>query len=73
MVCWLLGRLGCLAASAICWVFSRLGHAVRCLRLVVRAVVCCCMLCDVTYVGTHVITAIPREGVGDGKHLVFLL
>ena len=64
MVCWLLGRLGCLAAWVICWVFSRLGHAVWCLHLVVFGAVCRCMLCDVMSMGTHVIAAILREGGG---------
>ena len=61
--------VGCLAdlvvwpLMVICWLFSRLGHAVWCLHRVVCAVVCCC---DVMCVGTHVITAIPREGGGGG-------
>ena len=67
MVCWLLGRLGCLAAWVICWVFGLLGHAVWCLHPVVCGVACCCMLCMyVTSVDTYVITAIPREGGGGG-------
>ena len=64
MVCWLLGKLGCLAASVICWVFSRLRHVVRCLHPLVCAVAFCCMLCDVTSVSTPVFAAIPREGGG---------
>ena len=64
MVCWLLGRLGCLVAWVICWVFGWLGHAVWCLYPMVCGAVCCCMLCDVMCVGTHVITASPREGGG---------
>ena len=62
MVCWLLGRWGCLAAWVICWVFSRWRHAVWCLHPVVCAVAFCCMLCDVTC--TPVFAAIPREGGG---------
>ena len=39
----------------------------------VCGVVCCCMLCDVMCVGSHVITAIPREGGGGAdKQLLFL-
>ena len=72
MVCWLLGRWGCLAASVICWVFSRLRHAVWCLHPVVCAVAFCCMLCDVTSVSTPVFAAIPREGGRANKQLLFL-
>ena len=61
MVCWLLGRLSCLALRVIYCVFSWLGHVVSCLHLVVCGALCCCMLCDVMSVGTHVTTAIPRE------------
>ena len=62
--------VGCLARWIVwplglfCWVFSWLGHVVWCLHPVVCAAVCCCMLCDVMCVGTHVISAIPREGGG---------
>ena len=50
--CWLLGRLGCLAAWVVCWVFGWLGHAVWCVHPVVLGAVCCCVLCDVMSVGT---------------------
>ena len=59
--------VGCLAR----WVFWPLGLFVGCLACwgmlcgvctLWYAVVCCCMLCDVMCVGTHVITAIPRGG-----------
>ena len=72
MVCWLFGRLGCSAAWVICWVFGWLELAVWCLLPSVCTVVCCCMLCDVMFVGTHVIIAIPREVGGAGMHLLFL-
>ena len=72
MVCWLLGRLGCLAVWDICWVFGWSGHTVWCLHLVVFGAVCRCMLCDVMSLGTHVMTAVPREGGGADKQLLFL-
>ena len=42
-------------------------------KLQVCGAVCRCMLRDVMSVGTHVITAISREGGGADKHLLFLL
>ena len=51
--------------------FGRLGHVVRCLHPVVGGAVCCYMLYDVVFVGTHVFATTPREG-GDRKHLIFL-
>ena len=59
MVCWLPGKLGCLAAWVICFAVEPVGAC-----CVVCAVVCCCMCCDVMSLGTHVITAIPREWGG---------
>ena len=58
--------VGCLAG----WVVWQLGLFVGCLAG--WGALCCCMLCDVMSVGTHVITAIPREGGGGEKHLLFL-
>ena len=64
MVCWLLGKLGYLAASVVSWVFSRLRHAVWFLHPVVCGAICCCVLCDVMSVSTHLFATIPREGGG---------
>ena len=43
MVCWLLVKLGCLAACFICWVFSRSGHVVWCLHPVVCGAIFLCL------------------------------
>ena len=52
--------------------FGWLGHDVWCVHPVLCGAVCRCMLCDVMSVGTHVITALPREGGGADKQLLFL-
>ena len=72
-VVWFVGLVewcvGCLAGWVV-WQLRlfvgclRLRHAVWCLHPVVCGAVCCCVLCDVMSVSTHVFAAIPREGGG---------
>ena len=64
MVCWLLGTLGCLAASVICWVFGRLRYAVWCLHPVVCGVVCCCVPAVSRFFRTP-----PLGGYGPNKNI----